>query len=207
MDELWPLVKKQKTIWVNNNAYDYIISALSELTAKENSVIILSIIETLGFELEQIIPFISQLQKPAHRMEFVATVHGIDFYNDSKATIAESTLNAVEQCKHKPTILIIGGLSKGINRHNFIKQLPKSLLSVICFGSEAEQLFKWCKESKLTTSKHTTLEAAFNQATSQASAGDLILFSPAGSSYDLFKNFEERGNAFKKLVHNLKTTS
>ncbi len=207
MNEFWPFVKKQNVIWVNNNAYDYIITKLSELTVQENCIIILSILEKLGFEIEKIIPFIPTLKRPDHRMEFVATINNIDFYNDSKATIPESTLKAIEQCNHKPTILIIGGLSKGINRNTFIKQLPANLIAVICFGKEADQLALWCKERNFITSSHTTLEDACNKAIMLAQSGDLILFSPSGSSYDLFKNFEERGNKFKEFVNHLNKNS
>ena len=203
MDEFWPFVRQQKVHWVGNDAYDYIIQALSDLTAKENIVLILAILENIGFEAEAIIPFIQELHRPAHRMELVRIHKGISFYNDSKATIAQSTLQALEQCKDRPTILLLGGLSKGVSRHDLIKQLPKTLKYVVCFGAEADQLHAWCMDEVLASSSHPTLEDAWQKALEIAQSGDIVLLSPAGTSYDLFKNFEERGNQFKKLIATL----
>ncbi len=202
-DEFWPFVQQQKVHWVGSDAYDYIMEALSDVTCKENLIIILAILEQLGFEPEALITFVKELSRPAHRMEFVRTFNGIDFYNDSKATVQESTLQALEQCKDKPTILLLGGLSKGVSRQPLIQQLPKTLKHVICFGAEAEQLHRWCMEEVLASTSHATLEQACAQALSIAEPGDIVLFSPAGTSYDLFKNFEERGNRFKELVHQI----
>ena len=136
-------------------------------------------------------------------MELVKTWNGITFYNDSKATVIESTLQATLQCSNQPTILLLGGLSKGINRQPLFKQLPLSIKKIICFGAEAAQLHQWCMNAVIPSSAHTTLEDAFAQAITDAKSGDCILLSPSGSSYDLFTNFEERGNRFKTLIHNL----
>ena len=203
MDEFWPFVRQQKVHWVGIDAYDYIINALSEITAKENIVIILALLEKLGFEAEELIPFVQELRRPPHRMELVKTWNGITFYNDSKATVIESTLQATLQCSNQPTILLLGGLSKGINRQPLFKQLPLSIKKIICFGAEAAQLHQWCMNAVIPSSAHTTLEDAFAQAITDAKSGDCILLSPSGSSYDLFTNFEERGNRFKTLIHNL----
>ncbi|MGE0010304.1 MAG: UDP-N-acetylmuramoyl-L-alanine--D-glutamate ligase [Candidatus Babeliales bacterium] len=136
-----------------------------------------------------------------HRMELIGTVHGVHFINDSKATIAQSTLAAVEQVKG-PIILLLGGLSKGVDRTPYIQQLPHNVTHVICFGKEAESLGDMCKTADRAYTSAATLEEAFEKACTIATAGDTVLLSPGGSSYDLFKHYEERGNCFKKLVQN-----
>ncbi len=154
----------------------------------------------MGIEPEQALPYCTVLSVPQHRFERIGTYQGITFYNDSKATISESTLESLARCSSKPVILFLGGISKGVDRSSLIKQLPKTIKSVICFGKEADTLHKLCIAQNLKSSSHPTLESAWTSCTSQASNGDIVLFSPAGASYDLFKNYEERGTVFKKLV-------
>lgn len=134
-----------------------------------------------------------------HRMEVVDTINGITFINDSKATIAQSTLAAAQQYEG-PIILLLGGLSKGVDRTTYIAQLPSNIKLVICFGQEAQQLYEMCKNNKIPAQQAQTLEQAFDAAWLAAASGDTVLLSPGGSSYDLFKNYEERGKAFKRLV-------
>lgn len=136
-----------------------------------------------------------------HRIEDVGTINGVHFINDSKATIAESTLAAVNQV-NGPVILLLGGLSKGVDRTPYIQELPAQVKHIICFGKEAEALAFMCKTAHKPCSIAATLEEAFTEACAQAQAGDTVLLSPGGSSYDLFKHYEERGDCFKKLVQN-----
>lgn len=135
-----------------------------------------------------------------HRLEKVATINGVTFYNDSKSTVPISTLAAVNTIKAPRILLFLGGLSKGIDRAPFIALLAQKPLSIFCFGKEAQDLHTMCKNSGIASSTYTTLEDAFIDCISQIESGDCVLFSPAGSSYDLFKNYEERGKAFKNQV-------
>ena len=191
----------QKVVWLSQDAYqDYITEVLSDVTFAQNWRLIFALLNEMGIEPEQVLPHCTSLSIPEHRFERIGTYLGITFYNDSKATISESTLESLARCANKPVILFLGGISKGVDRSSLIKQLPKTCKSVICFGKEADTLQQLCAARGLTSSSHPTLESAWNTCTAQASEGDTVLFSPAGASYDLFKNYEERGNAFKKLV-------
>lgn len=134
-----------------------------------------------------------------HRMEQVTTIHGVTFINDSKSTIAQATVAAAQQI-NGPTTLLLGGLSKGVDRAPYLAQLPKTVTSIICFGKEHEALAHMCTQLGRSYKTAHTLEEAFLLATQTAQPGDTILLSPGGSSYDLFKNYQERGNCFKKLV-------
>ncbi|MGB8467368.1 MAG: Mur ligase family protein [Candidatus Babeliales bacterium] len=137
-----------------------------------------------------------------HRMQIVAVVQGVTFINDSKSTIEAATITAVTTCNAqgaKP-IVLIGGLSKGVDRRRLIGQLMGHVTQLICFGAEAVQLASYCHEYGIVTSAHDTLEAAFTQAVTCARVGDTVLLSPAGSSYDLFDDYAHRGRVFMQLV-------
>ena len=140
---------------------------------------------------------------PEHRLEFVAIKKGITFYNDSKSTLPAATLAAVNALPNTPILLLLGGTSKGVNRQPLIQQLPATVKHTVCFGAEALQLKNFCDQTNLSAYACNTLEDAFEQVLKLASAGECVLLSPAGASYDLFKNYEQRGNCFKQLVHSL----
>lgn len=208
-DNFWPLLHGQKVQWVGQDAYEDLVNfaPLQSLTSKDNLIIIMAIIEQLGGDLEKLPLLARHINRPEHRMELVRTWNGITFYNDSKSTTPASTLYALEQCASSSTILLLGGLSKGIDRKPLIKQLKKfkNLKLVVCFGAEGTQLTAWCKIYNIRAHEAPTLEAAVDLTIAQTiQEGDIVLLSPGGSSYDRFKNFVERGNRFKALIHALK---
>lgn len=138
-----------------------------------------------------------------HRVEYVGSVCDRQFYNDSKSTVPEATLSAVNQL-HKPVILLLGGLSKGVSREMLVFKLKDKVKSIICFGKEREQLAAWCLQYKVPCDQAAYIDEAVKMAYNKSSSGDIILLSPGGSSFDLFKNYQDRGNYFKKLVTQLK---
>lgn len=173
-----------------------------------------------------------------HRVELFAEINGVKFYNDSKSTVPEATLAALERLTNpsanlknitvtgaahvntntytsnsdsvtisfSPIILILGGLGKGVQRDKFISELvkyknkSKNLKQIIIFGGESQDLKKWCDLLNLNSAVCVDLPAVITQIWQIAIAGDSVLFSPSGSSYDLFKNYMIRGQEFKKLV-------
>ncbi len=143
-----------------------------------------------------------------HRVEFFAEINGVKFYNDSKSTVPEATLAALNCLTNKvatsPIILILGGLGKGVKRDKFISELIKykNLKQVIIFGGEAQVLKKWCDLHNLNSLVCADLSDIVAHVWEIAEPSDNVLFSPSGSSYDLFKNYMVRGQEFKKLVLN-----
>ncbi len=137
-----------------------------------------------------------------HRLEKVGTYQHLTFYNDSKATTPEATLAALNQFKQDKIILFLGGLSKGVDRSILISKLPKNITQIICFGQEAQQLKALCETYQFTTHACSDLEKAFQHATTSNTA-TIALFSPSGSSFDLYTNYQERGDHFKQLVSSL----
>lgn len=178
------------------------VACLPQITYTINWLILIAAMHLLdlNISLETI-----EYTLPSHRLEKVATINNIHFYDDSKATIPQSTLAAVQQLRHTSLMLFLGGVSKGVDRSLLIAQLPKAIKHVFCFGKEADQLYQWCLSNNLSASSHQTLKEAFATCIAQACDNDYVLFSPAGASFDLFSNYQERGNQFKKLVHELST--
>ena len=137
-----------------------------------------------------------------HRMEHVATIKGIEFINDSKATNVNSTWYALESMEH-PTILILGGIDKG-NDYSLIKDLVKEKVkAIVCMGTDNRKIHEaFGNEVELivnTSNAKDAVQSAFHF----ANKGDVILLSPACASFDLFKNYEDRGRQFKNAVKEL----
>lgn len=169
----------------------------------ENIILLASALDMLNSSLEGFTDILNQQEIPEHRLEKVATIATIDFYNDSKATIPASTLAAIEKISSRPIVLFLGGISKGVNRADFVSQLKDKVRMVYCFGKEAEQLKSFCDLNNIPASSFANLEQAFTLLSQNLNSDDQILFSPAGASYDLYTDYRERGNHFKKLVENL----
>lgn len=155
-----------------------------------------------GIRKEKIRESLSTFEGLEHRLEYVATIRGVDFINDSKATNVNSVWFALESMK-KPTILILGGLDKG-NDYTEIEDLVKEKVkAIICLGVDntpIHKAFDGIIEHIIdTTSASDAVKAAY----SLSENGDAVLLSPACASFDLFRNYEERGRQFKVAVREL----
>jgi UDP-N-acetylmuramoylalanine--D-glutamate ligase len=145
---------------------------------------------------------LTTFQSLEHRMEPVMTIKGVEFINDSKATNMNSTWYALESME-KPTILILGGVDKG-NDYELIADLVKEKVkAIVCLGTDNraihEALGKIVEVMVNTSSAKEAVQAAFHF----AEKGDVVLLSPACASFDLFKNYEDRGQQFKQAVKEL----
>jgi len=154
---------------------------------------------TLGIRKEKIREAVKTFQSLEHRSEYVATVRGVEFINDSKATNVNSTWYALESI-NRPTILILGGVDKG-NDYALIEDLVKEKVKgIVCMGLDNKKIHAAfdgvVKTIVDTASAAEAVQAAFQMATK----GDVVLLSPACASFDLFKNYEERGRMFKDAV-------
>lgn len=151
---------------------------------------------------EKIRDAVQTFESLEHRMETVATIKGVEFINDSKATNTNSTWFALESMT-KPTILILGGVDKG-NDYSFLKDLVKEKVkAIVCLGIDNRKIHEaFGNDVGLmvnTTSAKDAVQAAFHF----ANKGDVVLLSPACASFDLFKNYEDRGKQFKEAVKDL----
>lgn len=157
---------------------------------------------TLGIRKEKIRDAIQSFESLEHRMESVATIRGVEFINDSKATNVNSTWYALESME-KPTILILGGIDKG-NDYTLIEELVKEKVkAIICLGVDNKKLHEAFETLVPVMIDCTSAADAVMAAFRAATKGDVVLLSPACASFDLFKNYEDRGKQFKQAVKEL----
>lgn len=157
---------------------------------------------TLGIRKEKIREAVKTFESLEHRMEHVATVRGVEFINDSKATNVNSTWYALESLEKK-VVLILGGVDKG-NDYSLIEDLVKEKVkAIVCMGVDNKKIHAAFKDTVKTIVDTDSARKAVNAAFSLASKGEVVLLSPACASFDLFKNYEERGKMFKEAVKEL----
>ena len=156
----------------------------------------------LDIRKEKIREALQTFESLEHRMEFVATVKGVDFINDSKATNVNSTWFALESMT-KPVILILGGVDKG-NDYGLLKELVREKVrAIVCMGTDNHKIHEAFGDAVSTMINTSNAEEAVQGAFHFANKGDVVLLSPACASFDLFKNYEDRGKQFKQAVKNL----
>lgn len=136
-----------------------------------------------------------------HRLEYVATVRGVEFINDSKGTNVNSVWFALESMT-KPVILILGGQDKGNDYNEILGLVKEKVKAIICLGVNNEPIREFFKDVVETIDTKSAKEAV-NAAYSFADKGDVVLLSPGCASFDLFKNYEDRGRQYKEAVRNL----
>ncbi len=159
----------------------------------------------MGCAPEKIRQAVRDFEAVEHRLEFVATVRGVDYYNDSKATNVDATIKALESFPAN-IHLILGGKDKGSDYSVLNDLLRQRVKRVYTIGAAAGKI-----ESQIVSAKNggpevvhaETLENALRKANAAAEAGDVVLLAPACASFDQFKNYEQRGQVFKEIVREL----
>ena len=145
---------------------------------------------------------LSSFQNIEHRLEFVAKIQGKEFINDSKATNLNAAWYALESMVKK-VIWIVGGVDKGNNYDEIMPLVKTKVKGIICLGVENKKIIDaFSSEIEMifeTASMYDAVEIGYRL----AAPGEVILLSPACASFDLFKNYEDRGNQFKNAVKNL----
>lgn len=145
---------------------------------------------------------LSDFQHIEHRLEFVAKIHGIEFINDSKATNINSTWYALESMNAK-VIWIVGGIDKG-NDYSKLKSLVREKVkSIVCLGIDNQKIIDAFTEDVKTITQTSSAKAAVSAAYAMAEKEDIVLLSPACASFDIFNDYQDRGNQFKDAVHAL----
>lgn len=138
-----------------------------------------------------------------HRLEYVSTINGVKYINDSKATNVNSCWYALESMQ-APTVLILGGKDKG-NDYTEIEQFVKDKVkAIVCLGVDNTKLHKFFDEKVPIITDAGSMQEAVKKCHAIAQPGDVVLLSPCCASFDLFKSYEDRGEQFKHQVHCLK---
>lgn len=155
----------------------------------------------VGVSKESICQVLTHFGGVEHRLEYVRTVNGVDYYNDSKATNVESTIIALSSFE-RPTILLLGGLDRG---HSFepLNEYVGQVKQIVAFGETKDRIAIWAKEQSLPCIITNTLEEAMRKVGSVAVSGDVVLLSPACASWDQYQRFEDRGDEFKAFVQKI----
>jgi len=175
---------------------------LPPITFDINWLIIIAALDLQKISLKNFHQIIEQMDIPNHRLQKIASLCESDFYNDSKSTVWQATLQAVEALDQKPIKLFLGGLSKGVDRTPLLQALRDKNIEIYAFGKEANIISDLCNNFNITHVTHATLQESFDSCMKNIKTPSNILFSPAGTSFDLFDNYVHRGQIFTQLVHN-----
>jgi UDP-N-acetylmuramoylalanine--D-glutamate ligase len=154
-----------------------------------------------GGKAEKIRSAVQKFKAVEHRLEFVAKVRGVDFYNDSKATNVDATIKALESFPAN-IHLILGGKDKGSDYavlNELLRQRAKRVYTIGAAAAKIESQIKGATEIVHAE----TLDSAVRRAAALATPGDIVLLAPACASFDQFRSYEHRGQAFKEIVHSL----
>ena len=158
--------------------------------------------KVLNIRKEVIRESLADFQGVEHRLEPVITVCGINFINDSKATNVNSTWYAIE-CMENNIIWIVGGVDKGNDYSELFPVVKKKVKAIVCLGKDNKKIIEAFKDKVPTIVETTSMEEAVRSSYYLAKKGETVLLSPACASFDLFKNYEDRGRQFKQAVRNL----
>ena len=164
----------------------------------KNIMFVLTVASLYNLDLNKTLDSIKNFKPLEHRLEYVGKYKDIEFYNDTIATIPEATINGCIALKNVDT-LIFGGMDRHIDYNEFIDYLNSSNISnFICMPTTGYKIAEYLDQDKVK--KAETLEEAVDLAFKLTEKNKICLLSPAASSYEYFKNYEEKGNRFKELV-------
>ena len=149
-----------------------------------------------------IVKTISEFKGVEHRLEYVDTINGCKYYNDTEATNIKCTQIALSSF-NKPTIIFLGGLERGQD-FNELTPYMKNVKAVIAIGQCRDRVVDYCNSINIKCYSYEFLNDGFEKANTLTTSGDVVLLSPASASWDQYKECEVRGTEFKQLVYKLK---
>lgn len=172
----------------------------------ENVMAAIAITQAMGVPMGKILSVVRQFKAVEHRIEFVATKRGVDYYNDSKGTNPDAAIQGI-RAMCKPTVLIGGGYDKQSAYDEWIEAFDGKVKCLVLIGQTREKIADCAKEHGVENIiLADSFEEAFKVCVNQADEGDAVLLSPACASWGMFPNYEVRGNLFKDLVNQLEET-
>lgn len=200
------IYKQNNTIYMNINDKDFSMP-IENLTVQgehniKNAMASSATAKLLQIRKKTIRESMQSFQGVEHRLEVVAQVGKVTYINDSKATNINSTYYALNSMKH-PTIWIVGGVDKGNNYYELLPLVNEKVKSIICLGKDNTRIIEAYGNVVDDLVETTSMAEAVAMASHLAEPHDQVLLSPACASFDLFTNFEDRGNQFKQEVYKL----
>ena len=167
-----------------------------------NALGALALVQAIDVGLAPMLHALREYQGEAHRCEFLRSVAGVDFVNDSKGTNVGATVAALEGMG-RPVVLIAGGLGKGQDFQPLALAIERYAKAVVLMGQDAHQIRAAISAQDLALREATSMDEAVRTAMDLASAGDVVLLSPACASMDMFQNYRQRGDHFAESVSEL----
>ena len=169
----------------------------------ENVCAAIAMTKAAGIPDDIIIEQVKKFKAVEHRIEYVATKNGVDYYNDSKGTNPEASVKAIEAMV-RPTILIGGGYDKGSEFDLYVKAFKDKVKLLVLIGQTSAKIADTCKKYGFDNIEYAdSMEQVVDICAKNAVSGDAVLLSPACASWGMFDNYEQRGRIFKDLVNNL----
>lgn len=167
-----------------------------------NALAALALCRALDINWSPLLHALGAFEAAPHRMNFVRSIAGVDFINDSKGTNVGATLAAINGLEQS-LVVILGGLAKGQDFTPLLKPLQNKAKGIVLIGRDARQIEEALSASGLVIKHAASMEAAVAEAMGLATAGDIVLLSPACASMDMFSHYMQRGSAFAEAVQEL----
>ena len=166
----------------------------------DNALAMICVGKILHIDKDSMIHTLRNYQPLPHRLQKVAIIDQVTYYDDSKATNIHAVKNALSNFDHS-VILLLGGQDKKLNFKEFLKTLPTCVYYIVCFGGCGQKIAKNVKKyTKIPYKYYPTLQEATKYVKSKANKGDIVLLSPACSSFDEFSSYAERGDMWQQYV-------
>ena len=189
---------------INKNKFMISIENLS-LKGKhniQNSMAAATVAQLLNISNQDLKESLGNFQSINHRMENVLTIQKVKYINDSKATNVNAVYYALDSMKNS-TVWIVGGVDKGNNYNELLPLVREKVKAIICLGLDNKKIIETFSSISDLIIETSSMNEAVNSAYRIAKPNDVVLLSPACSSFDLFENYEDRGNQFKECVRKL----
>lgn len=202
------LFMEENTIYYKNEEIEQKVCSIRDLKIfgkhnYENVMAAIGIAVTAGVAMECIVEVVTSFQAVEHRIEFVETIGGVTYYNDSKGTNPDASIKAV-QAMISPTILIGGGFDKGLEFDEWIKNFDNKIKCLVLLGQTREKIAETARKNGFNNIiLVNSLEEAVKISAKKAVRGDAVLLSPACASWGMFDNYEQRGQLFKEYVRRM----
>jgi UDP-N-acetylmuramoylalanine--D-glutamate ligase len=176
----------------------------------ENALAAVACAIAAGAHMDSVVRSLREFRGEEHRLEFVRELHGVEYYNNSKATNTQATITALRAFE-KPVVLIAGGLNRNLDFHDLLPLMKKKVKAVVALGETRDIFAELAREAGISAVKvvdngnsaSEALDEAVRAANAFAVSGDVVLLSPACASWDMFESYEIRGRMFKQSVHKL----
>lgn len=169
----------------------------------ENIMAAIAMTVNLGIPMEQVLKSVKEFRAVEHRIEYVATKRGVDYYNDSKGTNPDAAIQAI-RAMNRPTVLIGGGYDKESAYDSWIEAFEGKVKCLVLLGQTREKIAECAKQHGFTAIRMAeSLKEAMDICVEQADSGDAVLLSPACASWGMFPSYEVRGSMFKEYVNQI----